>query len=101
MSTHRCFAYSRGWSTDEWSAAIDRLVNRGLVTVDGAATADGRALRERIERQTDDLASQPFRRLGDDRVQDLLLALAPAAGAISTAGEIPFPNPMGLPRVAS
>lgn len=91
---------SRGWSTDEWDAAIDRLAGRGFVTSRGAATPEGRTLRDRIERRTDELAWRPYGLLGDDRVRKLLAGLTPAAARISGSGEIIFPNPMGLPRLA-
>jgi hypothetical protein len=88
---------SRGWSADEWSAAVDHLVRRGLLDRSGAPTAAGRELRAEIERRTDELAVAPIAAIGPERIDTLLAALSPAALQISKSGEIPFPNPMGLP----
>jgi hypothetical protein len=88
---------SRGWSAGDWSAAVDRLAGRGLVDAAGAPTAHGRNLRAEIERRTDELAAAPLELVGRQRIDTVLDALAPAAAQISDSGEIPFPNPMGLP----
>jgi hypothetical protein len=90
---------SRGWSEDDWSEARDRLAGRGLLTGDGKVTSVGRQLRDHIERRTDELSMSAYRRLGDDGVAQLLLALTPAAARVAGSGEVMFPNPMGLPRV--
>ncbi|MGW1926736.1 SCO6745 family protein, partial [Streptomyces massasporeus] len=66
---------SRGWSGGEWAAARTRLVDRGLLTADGAATEAGRALRAEVERRTDELAVAPWAALGPDgtaRLAELL-----------------------------
>ena len=91
------YQQSRGWSPDDWAAAVDRLTRRGLVTHDGAATPAGQTARDRIERATDELAIAPYAAIGDGRVERLLAALGPHADRIAAAGEIMFPNPMGLP----
>ena len=44
----------RGWSDEQWSAAVDGLRARGLMDADGL-TAEGVALRERVEAETDRL----------------------------------------------
>jgi hypothetical protein len=79
------FERSRGWSPEDWSAASERLDSRGV---------DGRALRAEIEGRTDDLAFEPYRRIDVDRLLELL---TPARERIAAAGDITFPNPMGLP----
>ncbi|MFA1549975.1 SCO6745 family protein [Actinomadura chokoriensis] len=85
---------SRGWPPEEWDAAADALAERGLVAR-GEATEEGRALKARIERRTDELAAVPYGVLDDpEALHELLVPAARAA-----ADEIPFPNPMGLPRV--
>jgi hypothetical protein len=94
------FLLSRGWSQADWDEARGRLAARGLVAGDGSATPAGRALRGDIERRTDELAVAPYA-LADDDVERLVGALAPAAGRIAAAGEITYPNPMGLPRPAA
>ncbi|MDD9371782.1 MAG: hypothetical protein PV358_16810 [Acidimicrobiales bacterium] len=95
------FLTSRGWSTDDWAAASERLVTRGLVADDGTATPAGRALRTDIEQRTDELAARPCARLATGDVERLLAVLGPAAQRIAAAGEVVFPNPMGLPRPAA
>ncbi|QKW40378.1 hypothetical protein HUT06_13230 [Actinomadura sp. NAK00032] len=84
---------SRGWSPEEWDAAAGALARRGLAA-GGEATAEGRALKDAIERRTDELAAPPYGVLDDPEA--LRASLVPAAKA--AAGEMPFPNPIGLPR---
>ncbi len=43
----------RGWTPDEWQAAIDRLATRGWLGTDGTATDTGRAARRQLEDTTD------------------------------------------------
>ena len=69
---------TRGWSDDEWAAALSALADRGLVA-DGALTADGVALRTAVEQETDALSAAPFAHLGaarTERVGELATALA-------------------------
>jgi hypothetical protein len=76
-----------GWSPDDVTAATHRLAARGLL-VDGALTADGRALREEIETATDRQERPIVAALGDalDEVLDLL---TPWARAVMAAGASP------------
>ncbi|MEJ3655890.1 hypothetical protein WEH80_23240 [Actinomycetes bacterium KLBMP 9759] len=55
---------SRGWSEEEWDAGVARLRERGLLDADGALTAEGTALRGRIEQDTDRLGAGPYRAIG-------------------------------------
>jgi len=87
----------RGWTDDEWSAAAERLRSRGWLDGAGSLTAPGRRARARLEDETDRLAAAPWRRLGRPRAERLIELLEPLAAAIRAAGEIPVPNPMGLP----
>ncbi len=89
------FYESRGWSPEDWSEATESLARRGLVDR-GEATAAGRDLKTRIEQRTDELAAAPYQALTDPR--SLYESLLPAARA--AANEMPFPNPIGLPRPA-
>lgn len=58
----------RGWSDEQWDAAVAGLHRRGLM--DGAQlTEDGRALRGSIEAETDVLSAAPWDHLGDERTQ--------------------------------
>lgn len=91
------FQQSRGWSADDWASARDGLAARGLLHGDGTPTVAGRRLRSEVERRTDELCAPPYRVL-DERLDELLDVLGRAAEAVVSAGEILFPNPMGLPH---
>ncbi|MFI7709127.1 hypothetical protein [Nonomuraea sp. NPDC049480] len=89
----------RGWSEEEWAAARERLAARGLVTADGAATERGRALRDQVERMTDELAAEPWRRLGQERAERLARLSAPFLGAVFEAGLLPMTSTLGITTV--
>ena len=88
---------NRGWSEDEWKAAGVRLQRRGLLDRNGAITVEGRDTRMAFEATTDRLARVATDRLGD-RTAEVLAVLDGLARSVVDSGEIPFPNPMGLPR---
>lgn len=91
------FLDARGWSSDEWDRAMDRLATRGLWGPDGL-TADGRQLRRAVEAMTDHQAALPFAVL-EDREQEMLADDLGAVGAaVHDAGVLRYPNPMGLPE---
>ncbi len=90
---------NRGWSEQEWEAASSRLVAQGLLHADGRATDAGRTLHGAVEEQTDRLAGPPFAQFGDAALADLHGAVAACARQVVAAGILPFPNPMGLPRL--
>lgn len=96
---------ARGWTDDEWWAAVERLAGRGLVEVDDdvvRATDEGHLVHARIEHVTDELAWQPFRDGLTDAGRDLLpTVLRPFTTAVLASGVLPFPNPIGLPRPAT
>jgi hypothetical protein len=73
------------------------LARRGL-TASGALTDDGARLRAVIETRTDALAAEPLAALDPDELARLTEAIRDAAKGVAAAGDIPFPNPMGLPR---
>ncbi|GLW50245.1 hypothetical protein Stsp02_59060 [Streptomyces sp. NBRC 14336] len=90
---------SRGWSAEEWAAARERLVARGLLNADGTATEAGRALRHDIEEHTDRLAADPWRALGlqdIDRLADLLGEFWVAA---ISSGLLPSESTLGIGKV--
>jgi hypothetical protein len=89
---------TRGWSDDEWAAAVDRLVRRGLVEADGSLSDEGRRVRQTIEDRTDELAVPGFAAIGADGAGRLAELMEPVAEAIGAAGGIPWPNPMGVGR---
>ncbi|NUT01841.1 MAG: hypothetical protein HOV76_00050 [Hamadaea sp.] len=84
---------ARGWTDEEWAAAVGRLHQRGWLTSAGTATTSAVEAHRRIERITDEAAMRPWHALGStDRLVDLLTPLARAA-----ARAIPEINPIGLP----
>lgn len=62
---------SRGWTEQEWADAEDRLRARGLLDGTGGLTAEGEALRQRVEDETDQMAAVPYESLGDEAVARL------------------------------
>lgn len=88
---------ARGWSDVEWDAAADRLTRRGWLDGDTLTDAGAKA-RAQVEALTDALAAEPWTHLGADATEDLLAHLAPLAAAVAESGEVPFPNPIGVPR---
>jgi hypothetical protein len=87
----------RGWDDADWDAAVNRLRADGWLDDNGALTPEGRAVRDNVEETTDRLASEPLLRLGDDGVARLFEALEPITRRIASAGEVPYPNPIGVP----
>jgi hypothetical protein len=86
---------ARGWSVEEWSAAAARLTTRGWVGADGSASDAAYVARDEIERTTDTLAAEPWRRLGPERTARLAALLTPIAAAASAY--LPDVTPIGLP----
>ena len=91
---------NRGWGEEEWDAATSQLAGRGLLHADGRATDAGRTLHAAIEELTDRLAAAAYAGLSDGALVDLHGALRACAADVVASGMLPFPNPMGLPRVA-
>ncbi|MEU5786769.1 hypothetical protein ABZ754_03440 [Micromonospora purpureochromogenes] len=79
---------SRGWTGDEWAAAVDGLRSRGLLA-DGddlALTDAGRELRQSVEDRTDALAEPAYRVLGEDGCARLAEVARPLSRAVVDAG---------------
>jgi hypothetical protein len=92
----------RGWSEEEWAAAVQRLVARGLFVDDdtqgpgGGLTAAGRTLRDDVEARTDALADVPWAAVGTARSERLVELVEPFVAAVLAGdGFLPV-NPMGL-----
>jgi len=90
---------NRGWSEEEWAAAEDRLLERGLIDASGLTDA-GRRLRATIEDTTDRLALPPFSAIGARDCETLEAHLVEVNRILTAALAVPYPNPMGLPRAA-
>jgi len=90
---------NRGWSEEEWTAAEDRLLERGLVDASGLTDA-GRKLRAAIEDATDRLALPPFAAVGARDCGTLEAHLVEINRKLTAGAAVPFPNPMGLTPAA-
>jgi len=64
------------------AGVVDGLRRRGLVDVAGSFTAAGRAIRERIEALTDELAAPAYDALTPDELDELVAGLEPIAAAV-------------------
>ncbi|MGW4651417.1 SCO6745 family protein [Kitasatospora sp. NPDC004289] len=89
----------RGWSAQDWAAARDRLAARGLVDADGVATPAGQALRDQVERLTDELAAGPWRALGTEGCERLAELNRPLLGAAFASGLLPAASTLGIGKV--
>lgn len=69
----------RGWTAEEWQAALERLAARGILEPDGSYTEAGRRFRSEIEARTDELCARPLEAIGDDA--DRLVQLMETASA--------------------
>jgi hypothetical protein len=83
----RSYSLTRGWTTEQYDAAEDRLRTDGLLD-DGGLTGQGRDLRRRIEHDTDRLEASAVAALGDD-VAELFALLEPWSAAIVAGGGYP------------
>ena len=79
---------TRGWSDEEWAAALDALAARGLVA-DGALTEDGVALRAAVEQETDELSAAPFVHLGPERTERVAELAGALTGRLLANGAFP------------
>jgi hypothetical protein len=84
----------RGWTDTDWSAAAERLEERGWLA-GGVITTEGARVRSGIEADTDRLSAMLVDRIQDlDVVLDVLEAIDVR---LQGAGALPYPNPIGLP----
>lgn len=70
----------RGWEQSDLDAATERLRARGILDADGGLTDEGKAVRERLEADTDRLDAAPYEHLGEEG----LTHLAELGGAFVT-----------------
>ncbi len=89
---------SRGWSSQQWAAAVARLVERGWVDASGTATEAGHAGRAVVEHRTDELAAGPYRTLGQAGVGRLAQLTVPITTAVVRAGLLPATSTLGIGR---
>ena len=80
---------TRGWSDEAWQAALARLQQRSWVDDDGTLTASGQQHRDRVERQTDELAAAPWALLDAGQVTFLAALGKELTGIIAGSGTFP------------
>ncbi|WP_406170874.1 hypothetical protein OIE52_42625 [Streptomyces canus] len=80
---------TRGWTRQEWDAAVGRLRERGLLDADGELTERGAGLRDEIEAETDRLDRAPYEHLGAEDVRRLTELAIGFARTATAAGAYP------------
>ncbi|PGH43814.1 hypothetical protein COO58_04685 [Micromonospora sp. WMMA1996] len=90
---------ARGWTDEQWSAAEERLVEKGWLTPERKPTAHATETFRSVEDATDRAASGPWRALGAERTARLRELLDPIATRCRTI--IPPQAPIGLPAQRS
>ena len=80
---------TRGWSDEEWAAALAGLVDRGLMTPAEELTDAGLALREQVESRTDDHGRAPWDVLGEQGAQRLVELGRPLVATVRANGAFP------------
>ena len=80
---------TRNWSDDAWTAAVDRLIDRGLLDPDGTLSELGVERRQWIEDRTDQLALAPYESIGTDGCDRLRQLARPFSQAIVAGGGLP------------
>ena len=78
----------RGWTTEQWDAAVGRLQERGWLDEDERFTEEGAAARAHVEARTDALALPAWERLGEDDCRRLRALVRPLSTAVVEAGGI-------------
>jgi hypothetical protein len=86
---------ARGWTDEEWEAALSRLADRGWISRDGELTDAGRDGHEAVENATDHAAARPWAHLGPGKTAEVAQALAPLAQVCASV--LPYPSPIGVP----
>jgi hypothetical protein len=67
------------------AAVLDGMRDRGLIGDDGWLSDAGRAVKERVEALTDDLAAKPYEALDAGELDELMAALDPLATLLLAA----------------
>lgn len=77
---------SRDWTQPEWDACVETLRARGLITRDEVLLSDeGKAYREAIETQTDELTMPAYLGIGEQGVLRILELAPPIVAAAAAA----------------
>jgi hypothetical protein len=96
LEAHVLFALDMGMPAEKFgrihhlpaaqlAAVIDGMRDRGLIGDDGCLSEPGRAVKQRIEVLTDDLAATPYESLEPGELDELMAALEPLATRLLAA----------------
>ncbi|WP_326946400.1 hypothetical protein OG439_44735 [Amycolatopsis sp. NBC_01307] len=80
---------TRGWSDEQWAAAVAGLAGRGILDAEGALTEAGVALRDRVEVATEAAATGPWEHLGPEKTARLELLCRALSRQAVEAGAFP------------
>lgn len=80
---------TRNWDDESWTAASDRLIDRGLLDPDGTLSELGSERRQWVEDRTDELAVIPYEAIGEDGCARLRELCRPFSLAIVDGGGLP------------
>ncbi len=87
--TRQAAQATRGWSDEEWAAALAGLADRGLMTPDERLTDGGERLRTDLETRTDEHGLAPWQALGEAGATRLGELGRPLVRAVQAAGAFP------------
>ena len=96
LEAHVLFALDMGMPAEKFgrihhlpaaqlAAVIDGMRDRGLIGDDGWLSERGRAVKQRVEALTDDLAAKPYESLEPDELDELMATLEPLATLLLAA----------------
>lgn len=81
---------TRAWEDDAWSACVEELTADGILVDPSTLTAEGQALRDRVEDATDRNALAPWAHLGDEGCDRLLELGKPLVRQVIDGGGFPL-----------
>jgi hypothetical protein len=79
----------RGWTAEEWAAAVARLAARGIVDDSGVYTDQGRRFRSGVEAHTDRLCADVVDNVGVEAITRLNELLGQLGSHLTESGEVP------------
>jgi len=96
LEAHVLFALSMGMPAEKFgrihhlpaaqlAAVVGGMRDRGLIADDGSLSDAGRAVHQRVEALTDDLAARPYESLGPAELDELIAGLEPLATLLVAA----------------
>jgi hypothetical protein len=100
LEAHVLFALSMGMPAEKFgrihhlpaaqlAAVVGGMRDRGLIADDGSLSDAGRAVHQRVEALTDDLAARPYESLGPAELDELIAGLEPLAALLIAAQDMP------------